>query len=74
MRHYKKTQIVTWRTQGDGDDAAELDAVERAAVTPDQSHGRSSSRGYTKIQKKTAEDGGSEDDTAPLVAAGASSI
>eukprot|EP01046_Picozoa_sp_COSAG06_P050936 COSAG06_NODE_8194_length_2243_cov_4.729011_3_plen_75_part_00 len=74
MRHYKKTQIVTWRTQGDGDDAAELDAVERAAVTPGQSHGRSSSRGYTKIQKKTAEDGGSEDDTAPLVAAGASSI
>eukprot|EP01046_Picozoa_sp_COSAG06_P036606 COSAG06_NODE_4051_length_4630_cov_10.994262_6_plen_67_part_00 len=66
---------MTWCTQGDGDDAAELDAaVERAAVTPDQSHGRSSSRGYTKIQKKTAEDEGSEDDTAPLVAAGASSI
>eukprot|EP01046_Picozoa_sp_COSAG06_P096944 COSAG06_NODE_43052_length_375_cov_6.619565_1_plen_26_part_10 len=20
MRHYKNTQIVTWRTQGDGDD------------------------------------------------------
>ena len=65
---------MTCRTQGDGDDVTELDAVERAAVTPDQSHGRSSSRGYTKIQKKTAEDGGSEDDTAPLVAAGASSI
>lgn len=66
---------MTWRTQGDDDDVTELDAVERAAVTPDQSHGRSSSRGYTKIQKKTAEDDeGSEDDTAPLVAAGASSI
>ena len=64
---------MTCRTQGDGDVVTELDAVERAAVSPDQSHDRSSSRGYTKIQKKTAEDEGSEDDTAPLVAAGGTS-